>query len=87
MYPNNFIFIDDEEDRFLIKWDKDIFEREYIKLQNEYWDKEDKNEDVDYSVFYNVLQERLEKWDVIIYRYPLVVYHKYLDFNKYKNEE
>lgn len=65
-----FIVLDEENNPTLVIWDKKIFETEYVKLQNQYWDGE-----LEWVDFYDELSERLEeRWITIIPNID-VVYH------------
>lgn len=64
-----FIFIDDEDSKLIIKWDRDIFQTEYVKLQKKYREK-----DLGYSDFYETLENNLKKYGIKIYAVP-VLYH------------
>lgn len=57
-----FIVLDEENTPTLVIWDKKIFETEYVKLQNKYWDGK-----LEWLDFYDELSERLEeRWITII---------------------
>ena len=64
-----FIFIDDEDSKLIIKWDRDIFQTEYVKLQKKYREK-----NLGYSDFYETLENNLKKYGIKIYAVP-VLYH------------
>lgn len=77
MKINKFIFFDEEDNYMIVEWDKDIFEQEYVKLQNEYWDN-----NLEWLNFYDELEGILSlRWVKLITDIALVR-HKDLDFNK-----
>lgn len=63
MEKDKFIFLDNEKNYMLVLWDRKVFEREYCKLQNQYWE----DEESEWANFYDELEERLErKWVKLI---------------------
>lgn len=58
MKEDKFIFLDEEKNYMLVIWDRKIFEKEYCRLQNKYWENE-----LEWVDFYDELEERLKlKW-------------------------
>ena len=62
MGKDKFIFLDEEKIYMLVLWDRKIFEREYCRLQNKYWEN-----DLEWVDFYDELEERLKrKWVILV---------------------
>lgn len=62
MYKDKFIFLDEEKNYMLVLWDRKIFEKEYCRLQNKYWENE-----LEWVDFYDELEERLKmKWVILV---------------------
>lgn len=62
MEEDKFIFLDDEKNYMLVLWDRKVFEKEYCRLQNKYWENE-----LEWVDFYDELEERLKrKWVTLV---------------------
>ena len=62
MESDRFIFLDNEKNYMLVIWDRKVFEKEYCRLQNEYWENE-----LEWVDFYDELEERLKrKWITLV---------------------